>query len=547
MEPRDIQAKIAGIEQQLEILNRELESGYLDIGQYTRLAATLERERALLSADLVDGKRADEATPTASPIIPTDFDFVDREQALTQLSPSNLKSSQSPYILISAPAGYGKSYLLYRLVQMMQNEEACEARWQCRYIDFSQQRRDQITYIISAITGETFHDERSVAINFVCDCLTQKLAAPHADGRCAVLLLFDSVEQLFESARQWLYSLLHELRIRTHVDYQEIITVRVIIAERNVESFWEGFKRAYPISPPPLPVTLPPFDTVSIRTLVHHRAATAQIELSDATLAKIAEEVAYLSGGHPKVIDGLLDELEEQSFAIGAVTNYFERQCGTLVRKYISFVVDDLLDSLDAFPRHLRRALRVLSLFRWVNANTVQTLCEAEILPPDLDEIQLLGDLQQTNLFGAPRPQTPFYRDQQMRRVLALDLAHRSEDDRALYRELNQLALDLYAAWLHRLPDLKLRRLSFIEWLYHALQAPALSDADLRTALQRYLCSLEDACAGDPANPPVTAWIAEQLQDDPEIVYLVQHRWGADGLTTLCSWLPPRFRQHNAM
>ncbi|MFP4394730.1 MAG: hypothetical protein ACLFTI_05650 [Anaerolineales bacterium] len=510
---------------------------------------TLEREKALLSTDLTNEDSESALAPAAKSFIPADFDFVDREQALAQLSPANLKASQSPYILIRTPAGYGKSYLLYRLLQLMQNQAAGagEERWQCRYIDFSQQRREQITYIISEITGQSFHDERSVTINFVCDCITQKLAAPHAEGRCAVLLLFDSVEQLFESARQWLYSLLHELRVRTHVDFQEIITVRVIIAERNVESFWEGFKRAYPVSPPPLPLTLPPFDTAAIRTLVRQRAAAAQIELSEATVAKIAEEAAYLSGGHPKVIDGLLDELEAQTFAIGAVADYFECQCGALVRKYISFVVDDLLDSLDAFPRHLRRALRVLSIFRWVNANTVQALCEAELLPPNLDEVKLLGDLQQTHLFGAPSPQTPYYRDQQMRRILALDLAHRSEDDRALYQELNQLALDLYAAWLHRLPDPKLRRLSFIEWLYHALQAPALSDADLRAAFQRYLRSLEDAGAGDPANPPVTAWIEEQLQADPEIVYLVQHRWGADGLTTLRSWLPPRFRQHNAM
>ncbi len=539
MERYDVQEKISKIRRQLDRLNEDYEQGYLDIGQYVRLMTTLERERALLGADLADEDVEPAPTPVSSPIIPADFDFVDRESALAQLSPANLKAGQSPYILISAPAGYGKSYLLYRLLQMMQDEKACEDRWQCRYVDFSQQRRDQIAHIISEITGQTFRDERSVAINFVCDCITQKLAAPHADGRCAVLLLFDSVEQLFESARQWLYSLLHELRVRTHVDYQEIITVRVVIVERNVESFWEGFKRAYPVSPPPLPLTLTPFDTAAIHTLVRHRAAAAQIELSAATVAKIAEEVAYLSGGHPKVIDGLLDELEVQTFAIGAVANYFERQCGALVRKYISFVVDDLLDSLDTFPRYLRRALRVLSLFRWVNANTVQALCEAEILPPDLDEVQLLGDLQQTNLFGAPSPQTPYYRDQQMRRILALDLAHRSEDDRALYQTLNQLALDLYAAWLHQLPDSKLRRLSFIEWLYHALQAPALSDVDLRTACQRYLQSLEQAGAGDPGNPSPTAWIEAQLRADTEIVYLAQHRWGNDGLTLLRSWLTP--------
>ncbi|NBD36100.1 MAG: hypothetical protein GVY30_08890, partial [Chloroflexi bacterium] len=126
MARRDIQAKIAGIERQLEILSRELERGYLDIGQYTRLTATLERERALLSADLVEGDVAREAAPSPSPMIPPDFDFVDREQAVAQLSPANLKSSQSPYILISAPAGYGKSHLLYRLLQMMQDAAAVD-------------------------------------------------------------------------------------------------------------------------------------------------------------------------------------------------------------------------------------------------------------------------------------------------------------------------------------------------------------------------------------------------------------------------------------
>jgi hypothetical protein len=126
-----------------------------------------------------------------------------------------------------------------------------------------------------------------------------------------------------------------------------------------------------------------------------------------------------------------------------------------------------------------------------------------------------------------------------MRRILALDLAHRSEDDRAIYQELNQLALDLYAAWLHQLLDPKLRRLSFIEWLYHALQDPALSDADLRAAFQQYLRSLGQAIGRDHNAPPLTAWIEDQLRADPEIIYLAQHRWGEDGLTTLCSWLSP--------
>jgi hypothetical protein len=119
-------------------------------------------------------------------------------------------------------------------------------------------------------------------------------------------------------------------------------------------------------------------------------------------------------------------------------------------------------------------------------------------------------------------------------------MAH-SSTDRALYYRLNQVALELYESWIHNLgqglPDTPLkamqRLLSVTEWLFHALQDEAIDEPEIQAALQKHA----QALAQGSATLPVADLIAQEIVQDPETCYLLRHRLGDDGVSTVCSWL----------
>jgi hypothetical protein len=162
-------------------------------------------------------------------------------------------------------------------------------------------------------------------------------------------------------------------------------------------------------------------------------------------------------------------------------------------------------------------------------------------LPANTHEIDLLGELRGAHLLDGPALREPFYRDRWMRHVLALDMAYRSPESRARYRRLNGMALDLYAGWIQNLgsalPDSQLksmqRLLSVVEWLYHALQEPDLGADALRAGLHAHVSLLPD---GDQ-EPPVGELLAGEIGQDAEVCYLLCHRLGEEGVSTVMGWL----------
>jgi hypothetical protein len=175
-----------------------------------------------------------------------------------------------------------------------------------------------------------------------------------------------------------------------------------------------------------------------------------------------------------------------------------------------------------------------------VNANTVQALVRAGVLPAETNEVDLLGDLSGAHLLDEPSITEPFYRDRTTRRVLALDMAHRSPESRSQYQRLNQVALALYADWIsgQTLPDSYLkatqRLFSVVEWLFHALQDPGVGVETLRLGLQTHIAALSE---GQPAS--VEDLIAAEIRRDAEVCYLLRHCLGDDGVSIACSWLEP--------
>jgi len=467
-------------------------------------------------------------------------EFVNRELELYLLRVEWLRASRSPYTLISAPAGYGKSYLLQRLMQTIDADEALHHKWSACYVDCVPRTQDQVVCIARSIAGPSLQIEPKVSTDLVCDYVLRELSTPLPEGRRAVLLIFDAVERLDEKARGWLATLLNDLRTCTRPGGQEIIIVRVIVAGRNVESFWEEYARAFPRPPAPQRIDLSPFNEHPIQELLWSRAQAVKVadRLDDQTVVQMAEELRYLSGGHPKVIRGLVDDLASRSFAVGPVSEYFARHREQLVRTYVSPVADDLLGGLET---KTREALQALSVFRQVNANTVQALVQGGLLSPEINAIDVLGDLQRAHLLDGPSIREPFYRDRLIRRVLALDMAYRSPASHTRYLRLNKTALTLYRNWIHNLGPALLdthlkaiqRLLSVLEWLFHVLRDEDVDSQALCVELRTHVAALS---TGDQV-PSVVDLVTDEIMKDVEICYLVRHRLGDDGISNVCGWL----------
>jgi hypothetical protein len=490
-----------------------------------------------LRPDLPWDEAADLSTQAMPPV-----GFVNRERELNMLRVERLRASQSPYVLINAPAGYGKSYLLARLVATITSDERLDSAWGLRYLDCSQLREAQIDAIVETTTGQTALGSPEEAIAAVCDFVLGELAAPLPEGRRAALLIFDSVERLHPEAQGWLYELLRELRACTRIGHRELIVVRVIIAGREVESFWDGYQATPPRPPAPHRMSLTPFDQHAIQELIWDQAQALQIPLDDLTVTQISEQVEYLGGGHPQVICDLVDDLADRSFGIGPlVSDYFEKYRAHLVQTYLVPIAAALVESL---PPRLRTGAQILSVFRRVNANTLQELARAGILALETNAINLLGEMRRARLLEGPSIREPFYRDHVLRRVWALDMAHRSPESRVQYQRFNRLALEMYESWIQDLgrglPDTPLkatqRLLSVVEWLFHALQDADVDEERLRSSLQAHVKILS---TGDQPLA-VANLIADEIRRDAEVDYLLRHRLGEDGFATLCRWLGTR-------
>jgi hypothetical protein len=482
-----------------------------------------------------------------APVRAEDQIFVDRERELDLLDVERLRASRSPYTLIGAPAGYGKTCLLRQVMRAAGASEEIGRRWSLRYVEFQRPGNgdgaeggdaDRIASLAAALAGEDVQGDPAALLDQVCAQVVQKLAAPLDKGRRAVLILLDGVERLNEGARQWLYELLGRCYQRTRTGAREIVVLRAVLAGRDVERFWEGYALACPTPFPPQRIELSPLDAYAIQEWVWKQAQAAQIVLDDQAVRQIADHVGYLSGGHPGVIRGLVDDLADQLFMIGPADQYYGERGEELLRACLAPVADELLCGVGGA---FQDPVRTLSVFRRVNANTVSALERAGALPAETDEVALLGELQRARVLEEPRIDEPFYRDRLLRQVLALDMAHRSTESRTRFRDLNRVALELYAGWVQdgdrALPESHLkatqRLYAVVEWLYHALHEETVDEDALRAGLLSHVAAL--ARGDDPR--VVSALIADALDRDPEVRYLLCRQLGETGIDVAREWL----------
>jgi len=472
------------------------------------------------------------STPAVPPDVSPPDDFVNREAELRQLTTERLRAARSPYTLICAPAGYGKTCLLRRLMALVAAE-----RWDSRYIGGARPALLDSAAIAQAIARAPL-PPAAEAIPALCNAILQALTTAPGDD-AAMLLLFDDLECLDAPSVQWLYALLDALYRRTRLNNREVYLVRIFLAGRDVDAFWEGYRRATPRLPAPQRLLLTPFDERALQDMVWAQARRLRLQdaLDDATVTQIGDELLHFSSGHPGVARALVDDMVQESFGLGTVADYFAQNRERWARECLAPTADALVEAL---PPDLAQAARTLSVFRRVNANTVQSLVDAGLLPLACKAVDLLGDMVRARLLAPPSLREPFFRDRLTRGILVGDMAGRSAESRAQYIRLNQHARALYAGWIHQgLQDPHLgpsqRLLSIVEWLYHTLLGEEVAPTQLQAGLQAHLTVV---CAA-PESGYVRDLIGEELRQDAELGYLLRRHLGPDGVPTACEWLQP--------
>ncbi|MBN1876740.1 MAG: NACHT domain-containing protein [Anaerolineae bacterium] len=496
MEPEDARYRT------LATLADELER---DLSQPTRMTSPLDRA----------------VGPYPPPVDEVKHEFVNRKRELELLSAQNLKTS-APFLLLSAPAGYGKTHLLQHLVYLITGEEAAYAQWDCGYVDCAGCKEGSpIVYITQMLTGMVDVGPPETCTSLITDYVDELL-----DEEREVLLILDGLDALPDTVQRWLGTVLDELYYRTRYGHQVLAVIRIILAGHNVEPFWMTLQQTYTRLPAPQRITLAPFDEATVKDLVRQQVQmlNSPIAQEEELITEIASELHYVTGGHPRVICALLMELTGQEFRVGRVQRYLTRHRSEIVAQHFIPAAEGFL--YEVAPE-LRGAIQVLSVFRRVNANTVQILVGSGVLPAATHEIELLGRMQATRLLEGPSIREPFYRNPFMRKVLVMAMAGRSAEAEAEFARLNRMSQDVYAGWVRNLGQgssgyfKELQRvLSVVEWLFHALLDTELADAALRAQFRDFL----ELLTVPGQLPTVTDLILEEIRKDPEILYLLRQR-----------------------
>jgi hypothetical protein len=464
------------------------------------------------------------------------FEFVNREIELATLDPIKLQNSYWQCALISAPAGYGKSRLLTRLMEKIQEDSEAFAKWNWRYIDMSQcgTPNKAIGYFWEQICQRPFvsnYDENT-ARREACNHILENLSIhPENGSLCGVLLLIDSVDDLTPSSEQWLFSVFNGAITGSYIDYDKgrsSFPVRLILAGRKVEAFWRRYKEwetsslcKYHLRSENL-LSLSPFKQMHVEDLIDRKARNRGIPTDQLEISDIAERLLYLSGGHPAVINGILDELIGRRFR--QLDDYLGENVEGLINNHITGVV---LEVFKKYAQPVQRDIKTILIFRIVTLDILERLRVGNLIFWKEDNARLLGFLRD-NQFLHFDDKVLCYHDDILRRIVYLDFAFGCKEQASHIQSTHKCAVEYYEQLIDQTSEQK--SLYFIEWLFHALQINDSSKDEIILKWKSLLAKIRPV----PVLPEdLKKAIWDGLQKDSEIKYIFRGRFNAEDFLPL--------------
>ncbi|MBC7232531.1 MAG: hypothetical protein H5T68_04735 [Chloroflexi bacterium] len=502
--PEDL-IEVENIERQLSELERKKQILYETISGLSKDEISKDTTEIKDSLATLEGKieNLDKRTSERG------VGFTNRQYELDQI----LSPFSKPFIIIDAPASYGKTYLLRAVERKLQSER--REVWICRSVDCY--RFNDKTGIMTEITGSTVND-----VNNLLPLVDRAMETARANG---LMLLFDSIEHLDDKVSHWLKKNL--IPALNNSSSNRGRKFRALFAGRYVGTWEDG------LGLPHLTLSLTPFSKKVVQAFVQEVGKQLHFHWSDRDLDVFVEELLDITGGYPKAIVDIVEHLgDEQKFDMildrESPDYYFQ-----LSRKkdfYNRFVRGEIPKILQEVDLALQRAFEVVSVFRAFNADTLNALIMKRHIREWSNGWELFEAMQKNRLIEE-KARHPLACDKILQRVLAAKMRF---EDPSRYEGLQHFAVALYDRWIQGLkyPDGELPnpptgsdQITFIiEALYHYLHTTQ-DERDILGKLDSYLNWLRS-----PFDPRSAARALKRgVEEDEQLPGMLKRAIGDNG------------------
>ena len=464
--------------------------------------------------------------------------FVNREYELLRMCTLN----GAQFILIDAPAGYGKSHLLFEVrkqlcglsgkpLQKPRNDYPCI---RCALVEFSDRLTSERQVLDSIcqqmdISIDSVGSARDLASNLITIAERPK----GQTGRLAtVLLLFDNVDQIrIESVKPWLVGKLIAGIDRGFEAVKSGIKLRVVLAGRFVAHEWDALGKKHGLKFALLPLS--PFSRDIVEEALRLKAKEVGQNLEPSACSGMARGIVQVTGGHPRCMSLVIDSLAEKNFVVNyeGFGNYFDDTSEEIFKECVKPTLEELMGKLD---EKLSDLLWRLSVLRRFDQRIVEILFNSEEIEGFHSDEETFASLAPTTLITPPDSFETFHTDRIVRRLLILAM---KADDPKLFNRLNLIALYIFSAWLDgknieavsrvgaiaytgELPSKPKDQLQVVlvrEYLYHYLQSVKTLDENALEQEAKRLHAKLDSSLGAHDIPNQHRRLRKALEADWEL------------------------------
>lgn len=376
-------------------------------------------------------------TPGNSPVPSGQFQlkFRDREKILSLIETGKFRR-----IVLDAPAGYGKSYLLRESKNRLEKKG-----WLCIVVTlpFDDERVKSIgeirSEIITGLEAEFSNDVPDPDDLLMGEFRNVKKFA----------LMFDSIEADDNGKIvAWIREKIAEpLRRSGRKDYQIILAGRHVQRDQNPYEWekWKGRLQNFPNDENPIePLRQEVLQAINVSNIQEILEDVLDFSgvptLED--LHRVAEGIAWLSAGHPGIVEKLVDEWRANKYGQDFSPATSQDRLKSVFKSRILGCVEELLNG---FSDKKIQLLRVVSVFRQMDHNLLKNLFDRQLLDGDYQLVWT--KVIALKLFDKPKSHA-YWKDGVMRQVIArkLEILENTE-----YCRLHGIALEIWEEQLLKL------------------------------------------------------------------------------------------------